>query len=290
MKKLWVTGASGFLGWHVCQAAQADWQVLGTYATKPIALPGVTTVQVDLCDRTALQSLFDTLQPDAVIHCAAASQPNWCELNPAESYAINVTASLDLAALCGDRQIPCVFTSSDQVFDGEHAPYAEDAPISPINRYGEQKILAEEGMRSRHPEMRICRMPLMFGVAPTANSFIQPFLATLRSRNVLKLFTDEFRTPTSAKTAAEGLLLALNHSYPLLHLGGLERLSRYEFGIVLARVAQLPLELIQPCQRADVPMAAARPQDVSLNSQLAYTLGYQPLSLKQELEYLRLID
>ncbi len=290
MKRLLVTGASGFLGWHVSQAAQhLRWEVFGTYWTHPVSIAGVSIHKVDLCDRVELRSLIDTLKPDAVIHCAAASQPNWCELNPDLSYVINVTASWDLAALCGDRQIPCVFTSSDQVFDGQQGSYSETDPVSPINRYGEQKVAAELGMRSRHADMRICRMPLMFGVAPTAPSFIQPFLTQLKSGQPLKLFTDEFRTPTSGFTAAKGLLLAVDCQQPLLHLGGEERLSRYAFGITLARVALLPQDLIQPCKQADVSMAAPRPQDVSLDSRLAYKFGYCPLSIEQELQQLQLI-
>jgi dTDP-4-dehydrorhamnose reductase len=128
----------------------------------------------------------------------------------------------------------------------------------------------------------------MFGVAPpTATSFIQPFIKILREGKELNLFSDEFRTPVSGVTAAKGLLLALEKVEGLLHLGGKERVSRYDFGRLMVDALQLPQENLKACKQKDVPMAASRPPDVSLNSSKAFALGYEPLSLREELEALR---
>jgi dTDP-4-dehydrorhamnose reductase len=287
MKKLLITGASGFLGWHLGQQAKTHWHVYGTYATHPVEISGVILLPLDLRDFPATQALFQNVQPDAVIHCAAQSSPNWCQLNPDDSYAINVLAAWNLAGLCADANIPCAFTSTDLVFDGLNPPYSEPDPVCPVNLYGEQKVAAETGMRSRYPQTAICRMPLMFGVAPTAPSFLQPCLETLRAGKPLKLFTDEFRTPASGVTAAQGLLFAVENLNGVIHLGGKERLSRYEFGSVLADVIGVPQNLVQACMQADILMSAPRPKDVSLNSAVAFGLGYHPLSVKAELLRLR---
>ena len=288
MNKLLVTGASGFLGWHVCQSAKSKWQVFGTYHSKAAVIPEVTTLKVDISDFTALQQLFETVQPNAVIHLAAQSSPNYCQQYPDESHAINVTAAANIAGLCSDRDISCVFTSTDLVFDGQNPPYSETDPVSPINLYGEQKVLAEEAMRSRYPKTAICRMPLMFGEAsPTAHSFIQPFLQILRHKQELRLFIDEFRTPASATSAAQGLLLALEKVQGCIHLGGKERISRYEFGRLMVEVLGLSDANLQACRQQDVPMSAPRPADVSLDSFRAFSLGYEPLSLREELAALR---
>lgn len=288
MKKLLITGASGFLGWNLCQIAKQEWDIYGTSFSHAIEIPDITSLKVDLRDFEELKRIFQEIQPDAVIHTAAQSSPNICQSNPEESQAINVTASCNIAGLCADYSIPCAFTSTDLVFNGLNAPYKETDSVSPVNLYGEQKVMAEEGMLERYPMTALCRMPLMFGVAvPPAQSFMQPFIQTLREGKELSLFTDEFRTPASGTTAAKGLLLALEKVNGRIHLGGKERMSRYDFGQLLVEVFELPSEGLKGCRQADVKMAASRPPDVSLDSSMAFDLGYAPLSLREELEALR---
>lgn len=288
MKKLLVTGASGFLGWNLCRAAFANWQVYGTYRRQPIALPDATLLKVDLTDTQDLRHLFDTVRPDAVAHLAAQSSPNVCQTQPEDAYRVNVAATALIAELCADRAVSLAFTSTDLVFDGLNPPYRESDPVSPINRYGEQKALAEDAVLSRYPHAAVCRMPLMFGAAPpTASSFIQPWVQTLRSGGNLALFIDEFRTPVSATTAAQGILLALQQVHGRIHLGGKESISRYEFGRLMAEVLELPSDTVSPCRQQDVPMAAPRSPNASLDSSLAFGLGYAPRSLREELEALK---
>ena len=288
MKRLLVTGASGFLGWHLCQLSKGEWTVYGTCCSKSVNSPGINTLKVDLTNFQELKQLFQDIKPDAVIHTAAQSNPNFCQMHPQETEAINVIASGNMAGLCADYEIPCVFTSTDLVFNGLHPPYRETEPVSPISYYGEQKVRAENLMLRCYPQTAICRMPLMFGQAtPTATSFIQPFIERLKAENELKLFVDEFRTPVSGITAAKGLLLALTQVQGYLHLGGKERISRYDFGRLMVEVLQLPKTGLNYCKQADVNMAAPRPPDVSLDSSKAFALGYNPPSLREELEVLR---
>lgn len=290
MKRLLVTGASGFLGWNVCQYAQESWEVYGTYYSQKVEDRKLNLIKVNLTNLSAIKTLFSEVKPDAILHLAAQSKPNICQTYPEESHQINVTASLNITRLCAEKRIPLVFTSTDLVFDGKNPPYQETAPLSPINIYGEQKAQAEQEILTLYPQAVICRMPLMFGSpSPVAKSFLQGFKKALEEDKELNLFTDEYRTPVSALTAAKGLLLALEKCQgDILHLGGKERISRYEFGRLMAQVFQLPLDKITPCQQANVPMAAPRPADVSLESSKAYSLGYSPFSVEEELRQLKL--
>ena len=283
--KLLVTGASGFVGWNVCQlAAKRGWQVFGTSLSHPIPLAGVDMRTIDLRDFAALRALVAEIQPDAVIHTAAAKDPNFCQENPAESHGINVDTSVNLAGLCADHKIPFVFTSTDMVFDGTAAPYAESDPVSPIHVYGEQKVLAETRILARNPTATICRLPLMFGDAgPVAQSFLQPMIKQLRSGAVVNLFTDEYRTPISGHVAAQGLLLALEKANGILHLGGAERISRHDFGLLAVEAFKLANVSINACRQTEVKMAAPRAPDLSLDSSRANRLGFTPPSLIKQL-------
>lgn len=290
VKKLWVTGASGFLGGHLCQVAhQQGWQVFGTYGRHAIAFPDIAIAPLDLQDPQALQTYFDTIRPDAVIHTAAQSKVNLCQQHPAQTYAINVSVSRRLAELCATAAIPYLFTSTDLVFDGQHAPYRETDSPSPVNHYGSQKAQAEVEILACYPQAVVCRLPLLFGAATaTAGCFLQSFLHTLRAGEPLKLFVDEFRTPVSVMTAAHSLLWVLDQPIQgLLHLGGQQRISRYEMGQLMVDVLQIPKATLQPCRQQDLASMAPRPADVSLDSTIAFNLGYVPPSLEAEFTALR---
>jgi dTDP-4-dehydrorhamnose reductase len=283
---------SGFLGWSVCRQAREDWQVCGTYNSHRVDLDGVQGVRVELTDRSALEQLFTAFRPDAVIHAAAASQPNFCQLHPHAAHRINVEASLAIAELTGRAAVPCAFTSTDLVFDGRTPPYSEESAVNPINVYGEQKVAAERGMRERNNRTIVCRMPLMFGdPSPASQSFLQPILGALRHDREISLFVDEHRTPSSSASAARGLLLSLEEcSGGILHMGGPERISRFWFGRRLAAFLGLDESLVQPASQRDVQMPAPRPADVSLESSSAATLGYSPRTVQEEFELLECLQ
>jgi len=284
---LLVTGASGFLGWNLCQEARDEWDIYGTVYSHSIEIERVKIIRIDLTDYNGLKKLFDEISPDAVIHTAAAADPNYCQAHRAESRKINLDASIYIAGLCSDYKIPCVFTSTDSVFNGLNPPYKEDDPVSPINIYGEHKALAEERMLKQYPETAVCRMPLMFGLpSPASVSFIQPMIKAMREGGELKLFTDEYRTPVSGKTAAGGLLLALEKVNGIIHLGGKERISRYDFGKLVQNLLGLRKAMLTPCLQKDVVMPASRPPDLSLDSSKAVRLGYRQPALVDELKAL----
>ena len=174
------------------------------------------------------------------------------------------------------------------VFDGTRAPYNEEASVSPVSVYGEQKVEAEEKILGLYPESAICRMPLMFGRGGTRNgSFMQWMLGEMRAGKDLRLFADEFRTPASGETAAKGLLLAAEKAHGFLHLGGRDRVSRFEFGQHLQEIFALPQAQLIRGKQSDAEMAAPRPADVALDSRKAFDLGYDPLSLEDELKKLK---
>lgn len=284
-EKLLITGASGLLGYALCLQAEQAYDVYGTCFQNKVMVPGVKSIKLDLTDTGQIAQCFQEIQPQAVIHTAAFSKPNDCEQQPEKSEQINLKATIEIARLCAAAEIPLVFTSSDLVFNGEDAPYHEKDPVSPICVYGEHKAVAEKALREIYPEATICRMPLMLGVAPGADSsFLSHMVRTLRNKEQLVLFTDEFRTAVDTDSAAKGLLMALKHLGTLLHLGGRHRLSRFSMGCLVADVLKADHKLLKPMLAKDMQMPSPRSPDVSLSNERAYAIGYAPENLDGYME------
>lgn len=285
MKKLLVTGASGFLGWNICTESLHDWNIFGTVFSHHMDIPGINIIRADLKDFKDIKRVFKEIRPEAVIHTAAAADPGYCQENRSEAWKINVDASINIAGICSDHGIPCVFTSTDLVFNGLNPPYREKDPVSPVNIYGEQKASAEEGVLKRYPDAAVCRMALMFGNAgPVSSTFFQTMIKSLREGRELRLFVDEFRTPLSGKSAVGGLMMAMEKVQGLVHLGGSERISRYDFGLLIMEVLGIRKAGLIRCRQKDAATAAPRAPDVSLDSSKAAGLGFKPLPLRKELE------
>ncbi len=285
MKKLLVTGASGFLGWHVCRFAQSEWNVLGTVFSHKVDSRDINIVNIDLTDSNGLKRLFINFKPDAVIHTAAAANPDFCQEHPGRTRRINVDATIHLAELCSDKSIPFLFTSTDLVFDGLNAPYVETDSVSPVSFYGEQKAAAEKRVLSIYPIAVVCRMAIMFGSAgPCSESFIQPMIRAAKEGRIMNLFTDEFRTPVNIRDAVAGLFLSLDSISGILHLGGRERVSRYDFGKKMSKLIKSPHVRLNPCKQVDVKLPAPRSKDVSFDISKAESVGFNPGTLVDALQ------
>ncbi len=284
--KIAVSGAGGFLGWNICRVAiEQGYDITGIIHNNDVHLDGCATERCDLTDHDAAEKLIERIRPDIVIHCAAASDPNFCQQNQDLAEKINVQSPAYLAHLCARKSIAFSFTSTDLVFDGNGAPYDENAEINPLSVYGMQKAAAEQSILKENSSALICRMPLMYGAVPQGvKRFLQQWIDQLQSGKILSLFKDEFRTPVSAVDAARGLLMFTGNVHGMLHLGGKERISRYDFGLLAAEMLGVSPDRISGCRQCDIKMAAPRPADVSLNSSKAYSLGFSPGSIRVELK------
>ncbi|MFC1737042.1 SDR family oxidoreductase, partial [Candidatus Hydrogenedentota bacterium] len=273
-------------------------------------IPGVYMLKTDLTDLGAIDMLFYELFPDAVIHLGCMSKPADVLAQPERSREINVDASLRIAELCAEGDIPMVFTSTGLVFDGVKGNYTEDSPQEPPNLYGEQKAEAEKGIMERHPEAVICRLSWTYGPPTKGNqSFIQPMLEAVRAGRVLEEFVDIFASPSSVRAVMNGFFLAMEKGSgtfhlgevkgpgifhlgevkdsAIFHLGGVKRMSRFEFARELLAAYELPEEAVKPRCLKDATDGVKRARDTSLISAKAVALGYDPLPHSEELRLIR---
>jgi dTDP-4-dehydrorhamnose reductase len=255
LKTIWITGAGGLIGSHLLKSAPGSDSGIRTI--------GLTREDLDLLDFAKLRARFQKERPDLVIHCAALSRTPDCEAQPELARKLNVELTAVLSEL--SRSIPFIFFSSDLVFDGLKGNYKETDKPNPLNVYAATKADAERIVlaNSRHT---VVRSSLNAGTSPTHNKgFNEQMLRAWARRETLKLFVDEFRSPIPAEVTASVIWeLALSNCPGLYHLGGTERLSRFEIGTALAeKWPELKPKIEQAFSR-DYP-TPPRPPDTSLD-------------------------
>ncbi len=286
--KIVITGASGFLGAHLCRAFASDYDVVALSHQTPLEESlAPFRVRQDLTDMPLVDAMLDNMQPVGVIHAAALSDPNTCEQNPDLSMVLNVEVTRNLARSCAQRGIRFLFTSTDLVFDGKEGNYAETHKVNPINVYGEHKALAEELIREIHPTSVIARLPWMFGVGLAKPSAFQHWVQLLTQQKHLQGFDDEYRSAVTYSAAAEGIAHCFHHAEgETLHLGGIETITRYHLLTQLAALLGQDTGLVSAQSQSDIVMPAKRPKDTSLDSRKARALGYKTPFLHEMLQQL----
>ncbi len=268
MTRVLVTGASGQLGPYLLrELQQRGLPALGWSGHFQGELFGAPIEAVPLDSPTAILEAFERVLPTLVLHAGALSRIADCQRDPARAFAINSNAVATLAALTRFYQSRLVHLSTDLVFDGEKGNYCEADALNPLSIYGKSKAEGEQAIL-RWTRGVVVRVSLMVGPHLLGcPSFFGDQLDRLRNGHPLTLFTDEWRTPLSFATAARALVeIGLSDFSGLLHLGGPERLSRYEMGQQLATHLGANPALLVPTRRADAPAPEPRPRDTSLNS------------------------
>ena len=294
MKKILITGASGFLGTQLTALLRSSYRVTGIYHQyKPAPQPGVKFIQLNLNEPEAVEQVLQIEAPDCILHLAAISNASFCEEFPFESYQLNVYATVALAQYAQSKAIPMLFASTDMVFNGTGAPYGpEDFPF-PILQYGSQKQQAEDFLLNDFGQHYIIRMPLLFGFPRKgANNFFSQTLSLLGQQQPIQAFTDQYRSMMSVQTACQWLLHSLEHALKkgaerVLHVGSVEQLSRFEFCKTTAQVFGLDQSLVQGVLQEDLEITPPRPANTCMDIQQSIdVLGYTPPSVRQQLEHL----
>jgi dTDP-4-dehydrorhamnose reductase len=249
-----VTGAAGLIGQYLVKTAPRwahEWDV-----------QGLSRAELDLTETSKLEARIHALKPDLLIHCAALSRTKACEQKPDEAHRINVEATERLAQLSQD--IPFIFLSSGEVFDGKTGWYREADEPNPINVYGQTKLEAE-GAVLRNPKHTVVRIVLTAGTSETGDrSFVEDMCRTAKAGKDVTLYADEFRCPLPAGVITRAIWELVDCREPgLYHLGGSERLSRWEMGeTLLPWYPELKGRIVKGSAQDHV--GSPRPADLSL--------------------------
>jgi len=280
MKRILITGASGFIGSHVAlEAARAGWAVLGTYRSHPIALAGCGMARVELADRRQVMQLMSDYRPEAIVHAAAEANLDRCEQDPPAAERNNVVATQNVLEAAERVGAYVLFLSTDAVFDGERGMYREEDLPNPINVYAATKLRSEAAVLStgRHG---VVRTTINYGLrtAPHQGSFFQEVIAALREGRRIPVFTDQYRSPIAVGHTARALLeLAGRRLAGPLRPAGPQRCSRTEFAEAIAKEFNLDKSLLEPQSQDELSFIARRSKDISLDVTKARSLLPNPL-------------
>ena len=152
--KVLVTGGAGYVGGVTVDAildAGHEVVVLDDLTTghRAIVNPAARLVVGSYGDPATIAGLLEAERPDAILHCAARSLVGESVRDPGRYYRDNVAggvALLEAARAAGVGGV--VFSSTAAVYGvPDTTPIEEDAPLRPINPYGETKRTFEGALR-----------------------------------------------------------------------------------------------------------------------------------------------
>jgi dTDP-4-dehydrorhamnose reductase len=273
--RLLVTGASGLLGINLALEASAQHEVIAVDRRKLAGTP-FKLINADLLAGGAVDAVLDEAQPDGVIHCAALANLEDCEADPYQARRLNAELPRVLAAACSSRNISLVHISTDAVFDGTRdGSYTEQDEPHPRSVYAATKLDGENAVLSAYPDAIVARVNF-YGWSPSGKrSLAEFFFNNLSSHKPVSGFTDVIFCPMFVTDLAGMLLSMLEKKlYGLYHAVGPQAMSKYQFGVEIARKFGLPEADVSPKSVQSSGLVAQRSHNLWLSShKLSTDLG-----------------
>ena len=222
MKKILVTGASGFVG----RAFAARWQ----YEYK-LLTPSHS--ELDITDQSSADAYMMVHTPDVVLHLAALSNTGYCEQHPDESFLVNVVGSENIARAAARYGAKFIFFSSDQVYNGnsEQGPLSEDVPVCPVNHYGRHKLEAELRIAEILPAAVMLRATWMYDAPQRAAAhadFVNNMIKAVKEGATLIVPVREYRGITWLRDVVNSLPHAFTLQGGVYNFGSGNNVDTYE--------------------------------------------------------------
>ncbi len=291
MKRVLITGVSGFLGYNLFNFLKDRCRVKGTFHRHPLPGGDERAVPLDLRDESAVERLFSELEPEIVIHTAAITSPAECRKDPETARAVNLAGTVHIAESSARQGCRLIYTSTDRVFDGLRGEYREDDTPNPLGCYGKTKLQAEKEVGRIAPDSLILRLPLLYGPpSPAHGSFVSWMIEAFEEKKPLDLFTDQVRTPLYVADGCRAIELLIDRPdlAGLYHLGGGEKIDRAEFGYRMAGIFGYDPSVIRPIRMAEKPHQPPSPANASLNSDKLYqATGFRARGVEEGLKALK---
>jgi dTDP-4-dehydrorhamnose reductase len=292
--RILITGSNGLLGQKiVAQCLNRGHVFLATSKgdnRNPDCSDNVYA-SMDICSEEEIRDVFNVFNPTHVIHTAALTNVDYCELNPEECNEVNVQAVAKLWASCRDRNIHFQLLSTDFVFDGEKGNYVETDPVGPLSIYAQSKVDAEQILlKDALSSWSIVRTIIVYGDGHnlSRSNIVLWAKDALSEGKELSIVDDQFRAPTWADDLAWACLeICLRNREGIYHICGPETISVYEIVMRIGAHFGFSTEKISRSSSSTLNQTAKRPPKTGFDlSKARVDLGYEPKNLESTLDLL----
>lgn len=287
--KVLITGANGLLGQKLVEqlVQKGNFEVIAT-GRGPCRLKGKGFLyeSLDIEQGQNVDEVIGKLSPEVIIHGAAMTHVDECELNQEACYRANVTATQNLISAAEKINAHFIFVSTDFIFSGTDGqnPYDEEASPDPVNYYGETKLIGENLVKSSKLKWAIARTVLVYGIAQdlSRSNIILWVKSSLEQGKEIQVVDDQVRTPTLAEDLATGcILIAEQGATGVFNISGSELLTPYEMAMQTAEHFDLDKSLIKRTDSTRFTQPAKRPMKTGFIIEKARKqLGYEPKTFR----------
>ncbi|MEE8185221.1 MAG: dTDP-4-dehydrorhamnose reductase [Thermodesulfobacteriota bacterium] len=268
--RVFITGAFGQLGSEIERAFEGSDFFLGGRSESDITNQGIIKTIVDF-------------EPDLVIHTAAFTDVDGCEIKPDKAFKVNAFGTRNVAVGAEKAGAKLIYISTDYVFDGKSdEPYDEFSGTNPINVYGMSKLGGEEFIKHLSRRFFIVRSSWLYG--KTGKNFVKTILNIAREKDELRVVNDQRGAPTYVKDLAEMISkIARTEAYGLYHASGGGYCTWYEFALEILRLADIKKEVV-PTSSSELNRPAPRPANSALTSIALKQIGIEPRQWKEAIK------
>jgi len=296
--KILITGSNGLLGQKIVQQCirhSIDFCATSKGINRNPDCPDDVYVEMDITSEESVSNVFDRYRPTHVIHTAAMTNVDQCELQPDACKKMNTEAVEIVFRASKALKAHFQLLSTDFVFDGLKGDYTEDDVVNPLSEYAKSKVEAEQILLSdAYKNWSIARTIIVYGEGHhlTRSNIVLWAVEALRKGDPLNIVDDQFRAPTWADDLAWGCLqICRKNEIGIFHLSGPETMSIYELVCRIAKYLGISTDGINCVQTNGLTQAAQRPPKTGFNlSKSQLRLGYAPKTLESTLALMKTIS
>ena len=268
MEKVLIIGGSGLMGSALVGLFP---NAYFTFNRTEMNIPN--SFKLDISEQQALELLLEKVRPETVIVTAAMTDVDMCELDPEMAYRVNAQPFYTIVKYLSKVGGRIIQVSTDYVFSGEAGRYKEYDKREPINVYGKSKMKAEDIIIDSGIDYTIIRTSGIFGARESSgkvNFFLWVYRSLLSGKEIY-IVKDQYYSPTVNTNLAEAISEIYDKGIDgVLHFSSIDRISRYDFALLIADAFSLNRNLIKPALIREMKWIAKRPRDSSLNSEKSY--------------------